>query len=137
LNKYYYASQSAWGPFGWTRTGNTASTGYLDFGVAVTLSSYNMTSGINSQPSYQPRNNCLTAWTLYGSNDNSTWTTLDNRSGITSNNAANTYKYTIGSPVSYRYYKMDIKGGATTTSDKSGSYYDAAVNSLQFVGYVS
>jgi hypothetical protein len=135
--KYYNASKSAWGPFGWTRTGNTASTGYLDFGVAVTLSSYNITSGISSQPSYQPRNNCLTAWTLYGSNDNSTWTTLDNRSGITSNNAANTYNYTIGSPASYRYYKMDIKGGATTMSDKSGSYYDAAVNSLQFVGYVS
>lgn len=137
LYKYYNSSQSAWGPFGWTRAGSTASTGYLDFGVAVTISSYNITSGINSQPTYQPRNYCLTAWTLYGSNDNSTWTTLDNRSGITSNNAANTYNYAIGSPASYRYYKMDIKGGAATTSDKSGSYYDTAVNSLQFVGIIS
>jgi len=137
LYKYYNSSQSAWGPFGWTRAGSTASTGYLDFGVAVTLSSYNITSGINSQPTYQPRNYCLTAWTLYGSNDNSTWTTLDNRSGITSNNAANTYNYAIGSPASYRYYKMDVKGGATTQSDKSGSYYDTAVNSLQFVGIIS
>jgi len=137
LNKYYNSSQSGWGPFGWTRVGTTAATGYIDFGVSVTLSSYNMTSGAYAHPTVSPRSYCLTAWTLYGSNDNSTWTTLDNRSGITSNNYSNIFNYTIASPTSFRYYKMEIKAGASTTSDKSGTFYDTEVNSLQFIGYVS
>lgn len=135
--KYFYALYSSWGQFGWTSVGNIAGTGYLDFGVSVTLSSYNMTSGAFGQSNQYPRNYCLTAWTLYGSNDNSTWTTLDNRSDITNNNVYTIFNYAISSPEPFRYYKMELKGGAKTEFDKSGSYYDTSVNSLQFIGCVS
>jgi hypothetical protein len=132
LRKYQPFYNSGWGPFGWIPDGTIASTGYIDFGVAVTLSSYN----IRSQYNYS-----LTAWTLYGSNDNSTWTTLDNRSGVTNNNNNNTLaNYTISSPTSFRYYKMELKGGTIlTVSSKSATsyFYDTRVNSLQFIGYVS
>jgi len=116
LNKYYDLSRSAWGPF------ETGGVGYLDFGVAVTLSYYNITSGIYAD-NYN-RGYRLTAWTLYGSNDNSTWNSLDNRSG-SDTSYSGIYKYNITSPASYRYYKMEIKNNKSS------------VNSLQFVGYVS
>jgi hypothetical protein len=134
LNYYNGLYGSGWGPFGWIRVGNIADTGYLDFGVAVTLSSYKMTSGGGVGGG---RTRCIQAWTLYGSNNNSTWTTIDNRSGITNNNTTDIFNYTITSPASYRYYKMEIKDGAGGYSDKGGSYYDVIINSLQFVGYVS
>jgi hypothetical protein len=132
-------SSSGWGPFGEIPTANIADTGYIDFGAAVILTSYNMTSGSTKNGIYPSgRSYCLTAWTLSGSNDISTWTTLDNRSGITNNNYSNIYNYTISSPASYRYYRIQIKAGSTTFSGKSGVYaYDAVLNSLQFIGYVS
>jgi hypothetical protein len=138
LNNYDYMYHSGWGPFGWISVGSTASTGYLDFGVGVTLSSYNMTSGGGqAQHGNNSRIRCIQAWTLYGSNNNSTWTTIDNRSVITNNNLSTISNYSITSPSSYRYYKMEIKDGAGGYSDKGGSYYDVIINSLQFIGYVS
>jgi len=137
LNNYNQMYYSGWGPFGWTSVGNIAGTGYLDFGVGVTLSSYNMTSGGGSTSYGGGRAYCATAWTLYGSNNNSTWTTIDNRSGISNNSTSIISNYTIASPSSYRYYKMELKSGAAAYSDKGGSYYDVIVNSLQFIGYVS
>ena len=96
-----------------------------------------MTSGGGSTSYGGSRAYCATAWTLYGSNNNSTWTTIDNRSGISNNSTSIISNYTIASPSSYRYYKMELKSGAAAYSDKGGSYYDVIVNSLQFIGYVS
>lgn len=114
---------SFWGSFSVAQN-TIADTGYLDFGVAVTLSSYNMTSG------------SIKAWTLYGSNNNSTWSIIDDRSNVTGNNSSTIYNYTISSPGSYRYYKMEIKGGQIF-SNKSGTYYTVQINALQFIGSVS
>ena len=115
--------ESTWGPFT-VSTGVIADTGYLDFGVAVTLTSYNIiTSGVNSG-----------AWTLYGSNNNSTWTSIDNRTGISNNNSL--VNYAIASPASYRYYKMELKNGQTY-SGKSGTGYTIQVYGLQFIGIVT
>ena len=115
--------QSTWGPFT-VSTGVIADTGYLDFGVAVTLTSYNMiNANVNSG-----------AWTLYGSNNNSTWTSIDNRTGISNNNSL--VNYAIASPASYRYYKMELKNGQTY-SGKSGSGYTIQIYGLQFIGYVT
>jgi hypothetical protein len=138
LNNYNAMYYSGWGPFGWTPVGNIAGIGYVDFGVGVTLSSYNMTSGGGSaQFGNNSRIRCIQAWTLYGSNNNSTWTTIDNRSGITNNNISTISNYAIASPSSYRYYKIEIKDGAGGYTGKSGSFYDVVINSLQFIGCVS
>ena len=74
------------------------------------------------------------AWTLYGSSDNSTWTSIDNRTGITNNDSI--LNYAIASPASYRYYKMELKNGATF-SGKSGTGYTIQVNGLQFMGTIT
>ena len=47
-----------------------------------------------------------TAWTLQGSNNDSAWDTLDTRSGQTLTAGMNTYS--VSSPGSYRYYKINI-----------------------------
>jgi hypothetical protein len=124
--KDYFEGQffeSSWGPFT-AGTGVIADTGYLDFGVAVTISSYNMiNSNVNSG-----------AWTLYGSSNNSTWTSIDNRTGISNNNSL--VNYAISSPASYRYYKMELKNGATF-SNKSGTGYTIQVYGLQFMGIIT
>lgn len=54
------------------------------------------------------------AWTFEGSNDGSSWTTLDTRSGITAVAANNRVVYTFSNAVAYRYYRMNVPG-------KSGS----------------
>lgn len=124
--KYYFDGkifESSWGPFT-VGVGVIADTGYLDFGVAVTLTSYNMiNANVNSG-----------AWTLYGSNNNSTWTSIDNRTGISNNNSL--ANYAIASPASYRYYKMELKNGATF-SGKGGSGYTIQIYGLQFIGIVT
>lgn len=61
---------------------------------------------------------CPSAWTLDGSNDGSTWTTLDTRSGQSfSNGQSRTYTVS-GSPAAYSYYRLNISavpggGGAS------------------------
>jgi len=122
---YYagYMFYSSWGPFT-VGTGVIADTGYLDFGVAVTISSYNMRAITGSSG----------AWTLYGSSDNSIWTSIDNRTGITNNDSI--LNYAIASPASYRYYKMELKNGQTY-NNKSGTGYTIQVNGLQFMGIIT
>jgi hypothetical protein len=122
---YYagYMFYSSWGPFT-VGTGVIADTGYLDFGVAVTISSYNMRAITGSSG----------AWTLYGSSDNSIWTSIDNRTGITNNDSI--LNYAIASPASYRYYKMELKNGQTY-NNKSGTGYTIQVNGLQFMGTIT
>jgi hypothetical protein len=111
----------------------------IDMGQALTITSYNMlggswVGGYLSANNASPKN-----WTLYGSNNNSTWTTIDSRS-----NASLTYatysNYSIGSPASYRYYKLEVKGGggtSTSNCDKGGCWYMIALNDLQLIGTIS
>lgn len=60
-------------------------------------------------------------WQLQGSNDGSTWTTLDTQSnqGFTERYQVNVY--TIASPASYRYYRLDVtaNNGDTSFTDLS------------------
>ena len=50
------------------------------------------------------------AWTFEGSNDGSSWTTLDTRSGIAAVAANNRVVYTFSNAVGYRYYRMNVPG---------------------------
>ena len=74
------------------------------------------------------------AWTLYGSSNNSTWASIDNRTGISNNNSL--VNYAVASPASYRYYKMELKNGQTY-SGKGGSGYTIQVYGLQFMGIIT
>ena len=84
--------------------GNKANITY-DFGSGVTkiITMYNLSCGHTSQPTlYLP-----TAWTFEGSNDNSTWTVLDSKTGQSL--TAGVFKdYSFTNTNAYRYYKFSV-----------------------------
>ncbi|MEI6297073.1 MAG: discoidin domain-containing protein, partial [bacterium] len=75
------------------------------FPSAIAIASYAIT--VTTYPVYSPKN-----WTFEGSNNGSSWTVLDTRT----NSAVNgTSSFTISSPQSFGYYKLNISvnnGGA-------------------------
>ena len=57
------------------------------------------------------------AWNLYGSNDNSTWTLLDSRTGQSFASRFLPKTYTIASPAQYAYYKWEVTANNGSTID--------------------
>ena len=70
-----------------------------------------------------------TEWTFDGSNDDSSWTTLDTKAsgsnalipegsvvGATDTQDENFGKFTISVPGLYRYYRLNVTGGSTYTA---------------------
>jgi F5/8 type C domain len=85
----------------------------IDLGSALAASSYS----IQSRPTPGP--NQQTAWTLEGSNNDSTWTTVDTRTGQpTVPTGALIGTYTMTTPGTYRYWRW------TFTTTLSGSFVD-------------
>jgi F5/8 type C domain len=85
----------------------------IDLGSTKTITSYSIQSRIDSL-AHQP-----TAWTLQGSNDNSTWTTVDTRSGIATV-AIGTLIGTWAVSGSYRYWLFNW------TATLTNAYVDGA-----------
>jgi hypothetical protein len=120
------------------QTNNVGISASIDMGQALTITSYKILGGYVSM--YSGSGNASPrAWTLYGSNDNSTWTSIDSR-----NNIALGYtsylNYDIGSPASYRYYKIEAKpggGGVITGCGKDSCCYTIKISDLQLVGYIT
>jgi Ricin-type beta-trefoil lectin domain-like/F5/8 type C domain/Alginate lyase/Protein of unknown function (DUF1349) len=83
-----------------------------DFGTgnAQTIKRYAITSA-NDVPTRDPKD-----WQLQGSNDGSTWTTLDSRSNQTFVNRYEVHSHSIASPASYRYYRLNITANSGDTS---------------------
>jgi hypothetical protein len=83
--------------------GMPAYIGY-QFSAAKTVTSYKLNQGDGGIVAYYPNN-----FTFDGSNNGTDWTTLDTRTGEASGKAASTwYTYTITSPASYTYYRLNI-----------------------------
>jgi hypothetical protein len=122
-----YSSPRTW-DFSWdavsgrvTPIGGIADTGYLSLEYPIVLTSYKFrVSGINK-------------WTIYGSNNFSSWTTLDDRSNA---NAGMSNSFSISNPQSYKYFKIEIKGSNLTNSNKGGSWYYGSINDIQLIGYL-
>lgn len=76
-------------------------------------------------PSFAPA-----AWNLQGSNDNSTWTTVDSRSDQTgwAAGSAGEREFTIANPGAYRYYRLVI----TAKAGAGGSGGAYGVQELRF-----
>jgi regulation of enolase protein 1 (concanavalin A-like superfamily) len=84
-----------------------------DFGAsnAQTIKRYTITSA-NDVPARDPKD-----WQLLGSNDGSTWTTLDTRSNQSFATRFEAQTYSIASPGGYRYYRLNVtaNGGDGST----------------------
>lgn len=97
---------------------NAVATGWLQyqFTAAKTIATYRITSG-NGQAARAPRN-----FTLQGSNNGSSWTTIDTRTDQTGWTAGGeTRTYTVASPGSYSYYRLDV-----TLNNGDGSWLEVA-----------
>lgn len=84
----------------------STTTGWLsmDFGSGSSVIIDGYTIFGNSDQSLNPRN-----WTLQGSNDNSTWTTLHTVTGASAIPASGNYSVaSIGNSTGYRYYRVNI-----------------------------
>ena len=75
-----------------------------DFGTAKTISSYWIDEVNAAYATAEPN-----TWTFEGSNDDINWTTLDTQTSITWGRERK--YFTIGSPGSYRYYRIYITVG--------------------------
>lgn len=112
------SSSQAWKAFDSTTTGeygnawqsNTGLPQWLktDFGISVIANGYRITARSAS-------NRMPTAWTFEGSNDNSSWTTLDTRTAQSPSSSAGGTVYTFTNTTAYRYYRLNIS--ASTASD--------------------
>ncbi len=98
----YYAFDQNNGTFWGT---NVAATGWLQiqFPANRTITNYffrNRTGFTNQTP---------TSWQFQGSNDGSSFTTLDTRTGVSFTDGGEN-SYTVASPGSYRYYRLQCTG---------------------------
>lgn len=106
---------------GWRAANNTPATPWqtvaapsypiywtTQFEAAKTIASYTLTSG--GDYAYAP-----SAWTFEGSNDGSSWTTLDTRSGQTFANGE-VKTYTVAAPASFVYYRLNITASGAGAS---------------------
>jgi hypothetical protein len=93
----------------------------LDLGVgnAQVLGSYAMKDGqYNGNAAYE-----VGQWTLAGSNDNSTYTTLDTQAGVTFT-ASQVKTFAVTNTTAYRYYRV------TMATDYSPSQYEYGIGEL-------
>lgn len=72
------------------------------FKTAVPVGAYTLTSG-NDAPTRDPKN-----WNLSGSNDGTTWTVLDTRTGETFSDRNQTRRFEVDDTTPYTYYRVYI-----------------------------
>ena len=104
LNGY----DEAWGAFNsdsgsfWRTVFGTV-VGYITYKHTEAKTVYKYAITGHSQLTATPKN-----FTLQGSNNNSSWTTLDTRTNETAWSSGEKRAYTVSSPASYLYYKLDV-----------------------------
>jgi hypothetical protein len=87
-------------------SGNTAYVWKVDFGTAKTITDYTMRE--LSSGDYVGGARHPAAWTVDGSSNDSSWTTVDTVSGQTSVAAGNLKSFSVDTPGSYRYYRFSV-----------------------------
>jgi hypothetical protein len=100
LTKYFISNRTAL----WTQYHSTS--------PAIVVA-YTITSG-NDVPTRDPRN-----WNLQGSNNGSSWVTLDSRTNEVFTGRRQTRKFTFENTTSYVYYRLNI----TANSDAPGTQF--------------
>lgn len=98
------AVDNNWGPDWRTADGTLPAWWKYDFRLPVYIRSYDI--GASGGAASQPK-----AWELQGSHDNTNWTTIDTRSGVTSWDPESYKFYTLSAVAFYRYYRIYITEG--------------------------
>lgn len=79
----------------------------VDLGTAKTVGAYTVTTYYN-EVYYLPLN-----FTFEGSNDNVAWTVLDTETNITWTGESDARMFTVATPGSYRYYRVNVTKSST------------------------
>ncbi len=84
-----------------------AATGWLQAQLKQpqTVTDYAITSG-NDEPARDPKD-----WTLQGSSDGTTWTTVDTRTGQSWTGRGQTHEFTVADPQPYLHYRLTVTAG--------------------------
>ncbi|MCC3371522.1 discoidin domain-containing protein [Cohnella sp. REN36] len=100
-----------------------AASGWIQYqfgsNAAYAATSYSITSA-NDYAARDPKN-----WTLLGSNDGATWTTLDTQTNQTFASRFQTKSYSFGNTTAYKYYRLNVtanNGGAELQIAEIGLY---------------
>ena len=114
-----------------TKGGVTGEWIQLQISTALTIGSYR----IAARNDAFWKNGLLDSWTLLGSNDGTSWTTLDSRSNVAfSSWAQNTYNtYTIATPAAFTYYTIVVRKVIPESGNPS-TY--ACIGELQLLGVI-
>ncbi|KAI7258987.1 hypothetical protein KC345_g10418 [Hortaea werneckii] len=92
----------------------TVSTGWIQYkfaaGVTQTATSYSITSA-NDVPGRDPKN-----WTLQGSNNGTSWTTLDTRTNESFATRFLKKTYTFSNTTAYAYYRLNVSANNGETN---------------------
>lgn len=111
-----------------TSSGVTAATLTYQFGSAKTIDTYFIRS-VSAESDRAP-----SAWTLEGSNDGSSWTAIDTRTGQIAWGAAGEQRsFAIASPMSFTHYRLNItavNGDNLIQIDEVGYQSALALNNL-------
>ncbi len=108
----YAAGYGGYGAFdkvantwGWLSGGVTTGWVKLDLGSGQgrTIKQYKLVGPITDYATRGPK-----TWTFQGSNDDSSWTTLDTQTNVASWGVLEERTYVVSNSTSYRYYKIDI-----------------------------
>jgi alpha-L-fucosidase len=106
-----------------------ASTGWLQYqfadGLAWRITQYQITSA-NDTPGRDPKD-----WQFQGSNNGTTWTTLDTQTGQTFANRLLTNTYNLVNTTPYRYYRLNI------TANNGGSGYQIQLSEFALLSAAS
>lgn len=94
-------------------TPSSGPTGWLQyqFALGVTAKQYSIVGALSGRETQAPK-----TWTFQGSNNGSTWTTLDTQTAVSAWSAGEKRTYTFSNLTSYSYYRLDItlnQGDAT------------------------
>jgi hypothetical protein len=108
----------------------TTETGYFGFDYGVVINSYSLKSVIAQGGAL----NYLSAWELYGSNNFSSWSLLDSRSGVGSNLISTNYSFS--NSTSYKYYKFIAKDGTRHCNKDGCTWGNVRISDIQLKGYI-
>lgn len=121
---YLYSAGSGAGPLSIWVLNSVAGWQFLDtlYLPGVYLTSYSVTAGYGTNNARCPK-----TWTMQGSNDNATWTTLDTQSSQTAwSTSGETRTFTVSGAAAWRSFRLNITAnngdGSNTQLSKVGLF---------------
>ena len=152
LNGYLPLQNTLSSSYSYTDSSNALPTFIFDFRIPTVITKYRMWNGFMANIGVYQKysdlgNQTPQAWSLQGSNDEISWTTVDTRTSqdmlpyaSTNDPATSSYsEFSISSPAAYKSYRLVLSARGRTGFNcyKNGCSYDTQLGEVQLWGYES